>query len=127
MKILKNFMVILMMMMMFVMISGTVVRAELWSVTDFDGIVSKGTTGNLGDAAQNITASAIQIIRIVGTGISVIMLTYVAIKYMSAAPSEKADFKKSATAFVVGAIVLFAASNILSIIIEFADDNIVKP
>ena len=52
------------------------------------------------------------------------MLTYVAIKYMSAAPSEKADFKKSATGFVVGAVVLFATTNILGVIADFAKSNI---
>ncbi len=52
------------------------------------------------------------------------MLVYVAIKYMSAAPSEKAEFKKSATAYIVGAVVLFAASNILGVIADFATKNI---
>ena len=52
------------------------------------------------------------------------MLTYVAIKYMSAAPSEKAEFKKSATAMIVGAIVLFAATQILTVIANFATSNI---
>ena len=65
-------------------------------------------------------STIINVIRVVGTGIALIMLTYVGIKYMSAAPSEKADFKKSATAYVVGAIVLFGASNIISIIANFA-------
>ena len=39
---------------------------------------------------------------------------------MSAAPNEKADFKKSATGFIVGAVILFASSNILKIIADFA-------
>ena len=79
---------------------------------------------NVTNVAQNVMGSAITVIRIVGTGISIIMLTYVAIKYMSAAPTEKAEFKKSATAFVVGAIVLFATTNILGIIADFATTNI---
>jgi type IV secretory pathway VirB2 component (pilin) len=72
------------------------------------------------DPTKSVIATAINVIRVVGTGIALIMLSYVGIKYMSAAPSEKADFKKSATAYVVGAIVLFGASNIISIIANFA-------
>lgn len=79
---------------------------------------------NVTGVAENIVGTAITVIRIVGTGMAIIMLTYVAIKYMTAAPSEKADFKKSATAFVVGAIVLFAATNILAVIANFATSNI---
>ena len=73
---------------------------------------------------QKIMGTIINTIKIVGTGISIIMLVYVAIKYMSAAPSEKAEFKKSATAYIVGAVVLFAASNILGVIADFATKNI---
>ena len=72
---------------------------------------------------KNVMGSAVAIIRTVATGMAIIMLTYVAIKYMTAAPNEKAEFKKSATAFIVGAIVLFATSGILTIISDFATTN----
>ena len=48
------------------------------------------------------------------------MLIVLAIKYISAAPSDKAEIKKHAVVYVVGAIVLFAASGILQIIKNFA-------
>ncbi len=48
------------------------------------------------------------------------MLLVVAMKYMTAAPGEKADIKKSAVAYVVGAITLFAVTGILGIIEEFS-------
>ena len=79
--------------------------------------------GNVGEKTQNIMGTLINVMRIVGTGVAIIMITYVAIKYMSAAPEEKAEFKKSATAFIVGAVVLFASTNILSIIADFATKN----
>ena len=62
--------------------------------------------------------------RIVGAGVAIIMIIAVAIKYMSAAPGERADIKKHAVPFVVGAIVLFASSGILGIIADFASNNI---
>ena len=94
---------------------------ETWDMTDFDEFDDYDKSGKLRTATKNVMGTAIQVIRIVGTGIAIIMLTYVAIKYMTAAPTEKADFKKSATAYVVGAIVLFASTNILTIIANFAE------
>ena len=75
---------------------------------------------------RTVMGTIIQVMRIVGVGVAIIMLTYVAIKYMSAAPAEKAEFKKSATAYIVGAIVLFGTSGILGIIENFASTNIKK-
>ena len=97
--------------------SSMLQEAEGWG-TDDDGI---------SNTAKNIVGSIISVIRVVGMGIAIIMITYVAIKYMSAAPSEKAEFKKSATALIVGAVVLFASTNILAIIADFAAKNIVAP
>lgn len=50
------------------------------------------------------------------------MLIILAIKYMSAAPGEKADIKKSAVVYVIGAVVLFAAVGIMQVIKQFSDD-----
>lgn len=55
-------------------------------------------------------------------GVAIIMLIVMAIKYISAAPSEKAEIKKGVTIYIVGAIVLFAASGILGIIKGFASN-----
>ena len=58
--------------------------------------------------------------RLVGVGVAVIMLIVLAMKYMVAAPGDKADIKKHAIVYVVGAVVLFAATSILEIIAKFA-------
>ncbi len=73
---------------------------------------------------REIAANIIFLVQMAGTGTSIVMLTYMGAKYMLAAPSEKADFKKSATGFIVGAVILFAATNIITIIAKFATDNI---
>ena len=104
--------------------SKTTSKSAVTYLKEADNWKENGESGIVG-STQNIVGTAINVIRIVGTGIAIIMLTYVAIKYMSAAPSEKAEFKKSATAMIVGAIVLFAASNILQVIANFANKNIV--
>ena len=48
------------------------------------------------------------------------MLIVLAIKYISAAPGDKAEIKKHAVVYVVGAIILFAATGILGIVKNFA-------
>lgn len=48
------------------------------------------------------------------------MISVLAMKYMTAAPSEKADIKKHAIPFVVGAIIMFSVSGILGIIQKFS-------
>lgn len=83
-----------------------------------------GKEGKAAEAAKRIMGTIIQTIKIVGYGIAIIMLIYVAIKYMSAAPDEKAEFKKSATAYIVGAVVLFGAASIVGIIQDFASSNV---
>ena len=50
------------------------------------------------------------------------MLLVVAMKYMTAAPGEKADIKKHAVVYVVGAVVLFAVTGILGLINTFSSN-----
>lgn len=65
---------------------------------------------------NNIMGTALKIIRTVATGIAVLMLTYIAIKYMLAAPSERADLKKSAMIYIVGAILVLGTQQLLAVI-----------
>lgn len=67
-------------------------------------------------SATNFGKIIIGTIQVVGTGIAVIMLLYIAIKYMIAAPSEKAEYKKTALSFVIGAVILFATTGLLELI-----------
>lgn len=69
---------------------------------------------------SDVLSIIITIVRIAGVCIAIVMLLAVAMKYMTAAAGEKAEIKKSAVQYVVGAIVLFAVVGILGIINEFA-------
>ncbi len=109
-----------------VMFVGTLLNVSFaddnFSFTRFDREEYKSTAAN--DAAEKAMGTAINTIKIVGTGTAIIMITYMGIKYMMAAPSEKAEFKKSASIYIVGAVLIFAATNILAIIIDFTSKNI---
>lgn len=80
---------------------------------------SNSVSGAVGKV-NNVVNTVITIARVVGVAVAIVMLLVIAMKYMSAAPGEKADIKKSAVVYVVGAVVLFAVSGILGIINSFA-------
>lgn len=62
------------------------------------------------------------IVQVIAIGVAVIMLIILAIKYISAAPSEKADIKKGMITYVVGAVLLFGATAILQFIKTFTSN-----
>ena len=77
-------------------------------------------TGGAIQSAKNISGAVVTIAKTVSAGIAIIIITVLAMKYMLAAPSEKADIKKHAIPYVVGAIIMFSVSGILSILQNFA-------
>lgn len=76
------------------------------------------------EAAGNIIGMIINIAQVIGMGVAIIMLIVLAIQYIAASPEGKAEIKKNATIYIVGAIILFAASGILGIIRSFAVNSI---
>ena len=74
--------------------------------------------------ASKVTAKIISMIiniaQIIGAGVAIIMLVVLAIQYISASPNGRAEIKKNSTLYVLGAIIIFAASGILGIIRRFA-------
>lgn len=82
-----------------------------------------GVTAKATDAAastQTFLWSVLGIVQVVAISLAVIMLIVLGVKYVSAAPAEKADIKQSAMIYVVGAILMFGASGIIQIIKTFA-------
>lgn len=89
-------------------------------LSEMDTIESKGDSTDATTKVGDVLSVIITIVRIAGVCIAITMLLAVAMKYMTAAAGEKADIKKSAVQYVVGAIVLFGVVGILGIINEFA-------
>ena len=82
----------------------------------------KGTDNPTSNKVVGQANQFIGIVQIIAVSIAVIMLIWLGIKYISAAPSEKADIKKSAVIYIVGAVLLFATTGILQIIRAFAQN-----
>lgn len=66
----------------------------------------------------NIVNPIIGVLRYGGIGISVIVLMILGIKYMVGSVSEKAEYKKSMMAYIVGVALLVSTTQLLAIIIE---------
>lgn len=92
-------------------------QKDAMSTTQF---AQYGDDSGASTSLQKIIGAAITIVQVVGSGVAIIMLVILAIKYISAAPGDKAEIKKHAVVYVIGAIVLFAASGILGIVKNFA-------
>lgn len=121
-KVMKVVSILLTVFMVVTMLSTSVFAAKAVVGNDSLSVSQFAIKDNSGAASsmQNIIGAIISIVQVIGTGVAIIMLIVMAIKYISAAPSEKAEIKKSATIYIVGAIVLFAASGILGIVKNFA-------
>lgn len=99
--------------------AGTV---NAWT-PDYDAVegVSAGNTEN---AVYSVMGSIINIISIVGVGIAIIMLIYLGVMYTMNSVEKKAEIKKQAHSYIIGAFIIFAASAILKIIQMFIDGNV---
>ena len=64
----------------------------------------------------NVTGKVLFIVQMVGYAIAVVMLIVLGIKFITASPDGKAEIKKSAWIYVVGAIGIFAASFIVGVL-----------
>ena len=70
--------------------------------------------GNIIEVERTIIGYVLNWVRLIGTGLALIILTYMAIKYMTAeGPQEKAELKKASINYLIGAVVLIGATNII--------------
>ena len=65
---------------------------------------------------RTIGGMILGVVQVIGVAVAVIILVVLAMKYMTASPGEKADIKKSAFIYVVGALLLFGGVAFLNII-----------
>ena len=68
------------------------------------------------DKIKNKGNKIIGAVQFVGSFVSVIALVIMGIEYMLGSVEEKAEYKKTMMPYVIGAILLFATSNLLGIV-----------
>ena len=83
-------------------------------------VFPSASTTSADDDVTRIGGMFLTVAQIIGTSVAVIMLIVLAIKYISASPNDKAQIKQHAVVYIVGAIILFAASGLLGILKSFS-------
>lgn len=73
-------------------------------------------SGTTDSRIKTPVATVLGLIQAIGYATAVIMLVYIGIKYILATPDGKADLKKQLVPYLIGIILLFAGSALISII-----------
>lgn len=73
-------------------------------------------SGSGNSTLSNVGSKLYGIILIVGSAVAFITLAIMAIRFMTAAPDEKAEIKKNMIGFVVGVLILICTLTILRIL-----------
>ena len=76
------------------------------------------TSAQGADRVLEIGNDVVGVIQLVGSFISVGVLVVLGIKYMMGSVEERAEYKKAMLPYFIGAIMLFAITNILSIVMS---------
>lgn len=72
------------------------------------------------EAVQGVGSSILGIVRVVGTIVAVGMLIVLGIKYMMGSAEERAEYKKTLFPYLIGAVLIFAASNLADMVYTWA-------
>lgn len=88
-----------------------------FSVNDMTGKdLSQGSQASIDNFGQGV----IKIITTIGSICSVVVLIILGIKYMMGSLEERAEYKKTLMPYVIGAVMVFAASSLVNIIYNIA-------
>ena len=98
------------------LIIATILGAVNMVFADDISIPNGSSGGYSGTGLDTTTSNIIGIVQFICYAAAVILLVYLGVKWISAAPDQKADLKKSAIIYVVGALLVFAAGAILQVI-----------
>ena len=72
------------------------------------------TTTNASTKVQAVGENVLGIIQTVGTIAAIVTLIILGVKYMMGSAEEKAEYKKTLMPYVIGAVLVLAASNIVT-------------
>lgn len=75
-----------------------------------------GASGQVGGTFSSLVKRIVNLAQLIGSGISVIVIAVISIKYMLGSVEDKAEYKKTMIPYVVGAVMVFSIVNILGMI-----------
>lgn len=109
---------ILMVVMVLATLTNVVCAADLTTKID---TIGKGNAGADTTKIVNLGATIVSILQTVGIVVAVVVLLVLGIKYMMGSAEEKAEYKKTMIPYVVGAVLIFAATTIVNVVYQMAN------
>jgi len=76
------------------------------------------------EGIRKILSVVLDVTRVAGAAVAIVILMVIGAKYIIASAGERADLKKYAVNYIIGALILFGATGILSMIKEFVIDAV---
>lgn len=92
--------------------------APVFAVNPADIHADESNTGTITKLGSQI----IGIVTTIGSVVAVLILVVLGVKYMMGSAEEKAEYKKTLMPYVIGAVLVFAASTIAGVIFSFSQN-----
>ena len=73
-----------------------------------------------GTAVAGLGKSIVGIMQVVGVVVAVVVILVIGIKYLIGSAEERAEYKKTMIPYLVGAILIFAATTIVNVVYNLA-------
>ena len=117
----KKFTKIVFYILYIVLISSFVTNIVYGTDSQFDISEFDNFNNPIQNSSNKISANVITVVRIIAVTIAIIMLLAVAMKYMTSAPGDRADIKKHAISYLIGAFIIFGVTGIIEFLIELSN------
>lgn len=101
--------------LMVVVILATLGNVVLGAQSTIDALKNPGTVQGV-DKVQNLGKQIVGILQVVGIVVAVVVLLVLGIKYMMGSTEEKAEYKKVMVPYLIGALLIFAATTIVNVV-----------
>lgn len=85
----------------------------------FDANSITGTASNASGQIQTLGNRIVGVLQAIGIVVSVVVVIVLGIKYMMGSVEEKAEYKKTMMPYLIGAALIFAASAISMMVMNF--------
>lgn len=90
------------------------------AVSSFNGSVAKVSEADA--MSKKIIGTILSVVRTIAAAVAIVILVVIACKYLLASAGDRADIKKYAVNYIIGAIIMFSASGLMGIIKEAVDN-----
>lgn len=119
-KVISICLVFIMMFMITTSLGATTIEGVL-SDTDKDGKITEQRAGELTSIDDGTASMILGFIQFIGYAVAIGMLIYIGIKYTMSAADERATLKGALVKYVIGAILIVAASSVVGMIYNFSN------